>query len=82
MFSHAGIKNAYWAEAIATATYLCNQMVSTTLKPGQTPYQLWYDEKLNLKHRVFGCVVYTHITDRECKKLDGKIQKLRFIWLH
>jgi len=53
-------------------------MVSTTLN--QTPYQLWYGEKPNLKHvRVFGCVVYTHIPDRECKKLDKKAQKLRFI---
>ena len=25
MFSHAGLSNAYWAEAVATTTYLHNQ---------------------------------------------------------
>ena len=33
-----------------------------------------------MKHiRVFGCTVYSHIPDGECKKLDKKAQKLRFI---
>ena len=46
----------------------------------ETPYLLWYGEKPNLKHvRVFGCVVYAHIPDRNRKKLDNKAQKLRFI---
>ena len=80
MLSHAGLGNIYWAEAVATATYLHNRMVSTALKIGETPYLLWYGEKPNLKHiRVFGCVVYTHIPDRNRKKLDKKAQKLRFI---
>ena len=80
MLSHAGLGNVYWAEAVATATYLCNRMVLTALKIGETPYLLWYSEKPNLKHvRVFGCVVYTHIPDRNCKKLDKKAQQLRFI---
>ena len=80
MLSHAGLGNMYWAEAVATATYLRNQMVSTALKIGETPYLLWYGEKPNLKHiRVFGRVVYTHILDRNCKKLDKKAQKSRFI---
>ena len=80
MLSHAGLGNGYWAEAVATATYLRNRMVLTALKIDETPYLLWYSEKPNLKHvRVFGCVVYTHIPDRNCKKLDKKAQKLRFI---
>ena len=80
MLSHAGLGNVYWAEAVATATYLRNRMVLTTLKIGETPYLLWYGEKPNLKHvRVFGSIVYTHIPDRNRKKLDKKAQKLRFI---
>ena len=80
MLSHAGLSNAYWAEAVATATYLHNRMVSTALKVGETPYLLWYGEKPNLKHvRVFGCVVYTHIPSEQRKKLDKKAHKLRFI---
>ena len=65
---------------VAIATYLCNCMVPTALKIRKTPYLLWYGEKPNLKHiRVFGCVVYTHIPDRNQKKLDKEAQKLRFI---
>ena len=80
MLSHAGLGNVYWAEAVATATFLRNHMVSTALKIGETPYLLWYGEKPNLKHvRVFGCMVYTHIPDRNHKKLDKKAQKLGFI---
>ena len=80
MLSHAGLGNMYWAEVVATATYLRKRMVSTALRIGETPYLLWYSEKPNLKHiRVFGCVVYTHIPDRNHKKLDKKVQKLRFI---
>ena len=70
----------YWAEAVVTTTYLRNWMVSTALKIGETPYLLWYGEKPTLKHiRVFGCVVYIHIPDRNHTKLDKKAQKLRFI---
>ena len=55
-------------------------MVSTALKCGQTPYQLWYGKKPSLKHiQAFGCIVYTHISDGECKMLDKKAQKLRFL---
>ena len=80
MFSHAGLSNAYWAEAMATATYLCNRMVSTALKAGETPYLLWYGKKPNVEHiTVFGCIVYSHIPSEHRKKLDKKAQKLIFI---
>ena len=42
MLSHADLSNAYWAEAVATATYLRNRMVSTAVKADETPYLLWY----------------------------------------
>ena len=50
MLSHSGLSYAYWAEAVATATYLRNRMVSAAIKSGQTPYQLWYGKKPNLEH--------------------------------
>ena len=72
MLSHESLSNAYWAEAVATLTYLNNQIVSTALKSGQAPYQLCYGKKPNLKHiRVFGCTVFSHIPDGERKKLDN-----------
>ena len=80
MLNHAGLTYSFWAEAVATATYLRNRMVTTALKSGKTPYQLWHGEKPNLEHiRVFGCAVYVHVPDGELGKLDKKAQKLRFI---
>ena len=80
MLSHADLSNAYWAEAVPIATYLRNQMVLVALKSGQTPYQLWFGEKPDLKHlKVSGCVVYANVPDGERKKLDKKAVKLRFI---
>ena len=80
MLIHAGLSNAYWAEAVATAAYLRNQMVTAALKTGETPYQRWYGKKPNFQHiRVFGCMVYIHIPEGKRKKLDKKSQKLRFI---
>ncbi len=79
MLTHAGLSNAYWADAVATAVYLRNRMVTTALKSGETPYQRWYGKKPNLQHiRVFGCIVYTHVPEGNRKKLDNKAQKLRF----
>ena len=69
MLSHAGLSNAYWAEAVATASYLHNRMVSVALQSSQTHYHLWFGKKPNLKHlRVLGCTVYTHIQNGQRKK--------------
>ena len=68
MLSHAGLSNAYWAKAVATAIYLRNCMVSTVLKASETPYLLWYGKKPNLEHiRVLGCIVYSHIPSENRK---------------
>ena len=80
MLTHAGLSYAYWAEAVASAAYLRNRMVTTALKSDETPYQRWYGKKPNLQHiRVFGCMVYSHIPEGKRKKLDNRAQKLRFI---
>ena len=57
--TYAGLSNAYWAEEVATAVYLCNRMVTAALKSSERPYQHWCGKKPNLQHvRVFGCMVY------------------------
>ena len=80
MLTHAGLSYAYWAEAVASAAYLRNRMVTTALKSDETPYQRWYGKKPNLQHiRVFGCMVYSHVPEGKRKKLDNRAQMLRFI---
>ena len=80
MMIHAGLSNAYWAEAVSTATYLKNRIVTSALKNGITPYQMWFNQKPNLKHlRTFGCTVYALIPAGDRRKLDKKATKLKFI---
>ena len=80
MLIHAKLPNSLWAEAVSTASYLRNRMVTTALQSKFTPYQLWFGKKPDLRHiRVFGCVVYSHVWEGNPKKLDKKAHKLLFI---
>lgn len=80
MIAHAGLPDCYWAEAVATAAYLRNQIPTTAFKRGMTPYEQWYGRKPDLGHlKVFGCMAYAHIPDVQRKKLDKKAEKLHFV---
>ena len=84
MIAHAGLPNAYWAEAVATAAYLKNRSTTSALKEDTTPYEKWYGRKPDLSHLgVFGCVAYAHIPDSERQKLDArqKGRETMFCWL-
>ena len=80
MLLQANLSNMYWAEAVSTATYLRNRMVTSALKSKMTPYEMWFGKKPDLRHlRVFGCAVYAHIPDGSRRKLEKKAEKFRFI---
>ena len=80
MLCHASLPTRYWAEAVGTATYLRNRVVTSAIKEGKTPYEKWYERKPDVSHlRVFGCVAYAHVPDCSRQKLDKKADKLRFI---
>ena len=71
--------NSFWAEAIATACYLCNLSYTKALN-NMTLYQLWTGLHPNLSHlKVFGCLAYTHIPAEKRKKTDLKGFKCTFI---
>ena len=80
MMAQAGLSERYWAEAVATATYLRNRLPTRSLKD-KTPYEKWFDRKPDLSHvRVFGCVCYAYIPEVNKRgKLSSKAEKLRFI---
>ena len=80
MLSHAGLRNNFWAEAVATAAYVRNRSPTSALSEDVTPYQKWYGCKPNLKHlKVFGCIAYAHVPDAQRQKLDKKAKKFRFV---
>ena len=47
MLCHAGLPNHYWAEAVSTAAYLKNRVVTSAIiiKECRTPFEKWYKRK-------------------------------------
>ena len=80
MMAQAGLSECYWAEAVATATYLRNRLPTRSLK-NKTPYERWFDRKSDLSRvKVFGCMCYGYISEVNKRgKLSSKAEKLRFI---
>lgn len=72
MLQVAQLSNSFWAEAVATASYLQNCSYTVALT-STTPYEVWTGFKPDLSDlRIFGCPAYSHIPDEKRKKLDSK----------
>ena len=70
----AKLSKVFWTEAVNTAAYIRNRVVTVT--SGKTPYERWYGRTPDVSHfRMFGCIAYK--TER--RKLDKKATKLRFL---
>ena len=78
MLYHSNLPLRFWAEALATATYVKNRSPTSTLE--ETPYERWNGTKPDVSNlRVFGCKAYAHVPDEKRKKLDKKSQKCIFV---
>ena len=78
MVYHSGLSKEFWAEAINTAAFIRNRVVTVTT--GQSPYERWYGKVPAVSQfRVFGCIAYAHIPKAERRKLDMTANKLRFL---
>lgn len=80
MLSHSNLPNEFRAEAVATATYLRNRIITSANEEQLTPFEKWYGYKPDISHlKVLGYAAYGHIPSTERRKLDVKAQKLCFI---
>ena len=78
MILHAGVSKGFWAEAVRSAAYIRNRIITTAT--GVTPYERWYGKKPDVSNfRVFGCTAYAHVPDSSRQKLDQKAVKMRFV---
>ena len=78
MILHAGVSKGFWAEAVCSAAYIRNRVITTAT--GVTPYERWYGKKPDVSNlRVFGCTAYGHVPDSLRQKLDQKAVKMRFV---
>ena len=73
MLKSNGLSNNFWAEAIATTTYLQN-ILPTKAMHLKTSHEVWNERKPSVGHlTVFGCITYAHIPAKTRKKLDDKV---------
>lgn len=80
MLLHARLSTTYWAEAVATATYLVNRLPSKSVG-GQIPYTLWTGRKPTLKHvRVFGSPAYVYAPATRGQKFAARSESM-FSWV-
>lgn len=79
MLIESRLPQSFWAEAVATATYLRNRS-PTKAVAGMTPYEAWTGQKPHVGGlRVFGCQAFVHVPKDERKKLDPKSKKCIFL---
>ena len=78
MLFHAELSKGFWAEAINTAVYIRNRLITSAT--GETPYFRCFGEAADVSHlRVFGCMAFAHVPDDKRQKFDKKAWKLRFV---
>lgn len=69
-----------WGEAILCATYITNRCPTRSMQEENincTPAELWYKRKPDAgKLKIFGCVAYNLVTDKQRGKFDPKCEKL------
>lgn len=67
-----------WGEALNTACYLHNRIVSR--KTNLCPYELWKNRKPNLSYlKVWGCLAYYRVTDPKRTKLGPRALRSVFV---
>ena len=70
MLLHAHMLAQYWAEALATATYLLNRRPCSAVRHN-IPYTLLHNKPPEYSHlRVFGCPCYPNLTATAHHKLS------------
>ena len=69
----AKLDKKFWAEALSTAVYIRNRVISRSLPINTTPHQLWIGTPPDLSHlRVFGCKCWYVTPKTKVRKLDPR----------
>ncbi|UYV72349.1 hypothetical protein LAZ67_9002732 [Cordylochernes scorpioides] len=75
----SGLPMAFWAEAVATASYVKNCTPHRSIKL-DTPMEKWKGRKPSIRHfRIFGCLAFWPITQQHRSKFVPKSRKGIFV---
>lgn len=75
MLNQANLPKNMWGEAVTTATYIQNRLITSSIN--KIPYELWYDKRPQLKSlAAFGSECFVKILDKNRGKLDNCSRQL------
>ena len=78
MRSESGLSKCWWAEAVNTANYIQNRLISQATNT--TPFEKLFGKAPNLTDvHKFGADVFCKIPDVKRQKLDDKAIKMKFL---
>jgi hypothetical protein len=67
------LPSAFWAEALATATYIRNRLPTKSIAFNMSPHKAWFGKTSAILHlHQFGCIAYAHVPHERTKKLDPR----------
>ncbi len=79
MLNEKNLPNYFWAEVVATAIYIMNPTLTTTIH-AMTPKEKFKGKKPDVSYfKVFDCIAYLHVPDEKRSKLNPKAEKCVFI---
>lgn len=78
MISHSSLPEYLCGEALKTAVYIFNRVLSKVV--AKTPYELWTDKKPSIKHlHIWGCPAEAKPYKPHEKKLDSRTVSCSFV---
>ena len=79
LLKEAGLDERYWGVALEMAVYIKNLSPTKAVR-GMVPYEAWTGIKPNVESlRIFGCLVYVHVSRKKSKKLGSRSKPCIFV---
>ena len=79
LMRHSSVPNKFWDEAVCTAAYLINRLVTPNLK-NKSPYHLIYSQEPDYHMlKSFGCACYPCLRPYTSSKLDSRSELCLFL---
>lgn len=80
MLHSAALPKSFWAEALQTAVYIRNRVLSRSLPERTTPHHCWHGSAPDMSHcRTFGSTCFYVQPKQNIKKLDARSRQAIFI---